>query len=214
MFTGLIEKTGRVSRLVPGGGPARLEVQQPEMASEASPGESIAVNGACLTVSKVSGADIAFDVVGETLARTTLGDLRPGERVNLERALRLGDRLGGHLVQGHVDGVASVESIDPGGEWRRARFSLAPELAGLLVEKGSVAVDGVSLTVAEVTESAFAVALIPTTLAETTLGDLAPGRKVNVETDLIGKYVARLLARGEKTEGGVSLETLRREGFA
>ena len=179
MFTGIVREVGRVVTFDDG----RLVV---DATTEAAPGDSVAVDGVCLTV--VDGGRLAFDLVPETLSRTTLGGLRPGDGVNIEPALRAGDPLGGHYVQGHVDGVGTIRSVgDP--TW----FDAPSGLLRYVVEKGSIAVDGVSLTVAAVDGAGFAVALIPHTLAETTLGKLEPGDRVNLETDVLAKYVERLL---------------------
>ncbi|HZT92379.1 MAG TPA: riboflavin synthase [Gaiellaceae bacterium] len=188
MFTGLVRAVGAVVSL----DNARLAV-----ASELRTGlgDSVAVDGVCLTVVGTDDGTLAFDVVPETLARTALGALRPGARVNLEPALRAGDPLGGHYVQGHVDAVARVRSVEAEGDGRRAWFDLAPALLRYVVSKGSVAVAGVSLTVADVDERGFAVALVPHTLAHTTLASLQPEDAVNVETDVLAKYVEKLVAR-------------------
>lgn len=191
MFTGLIEALGTVRELRPdGAGGAALRLAVP-FAPELTLGESVAVNGACLSVVESDPDSCRFDCGPETLIRTDLGQLRPGNRVNLERSLRLGDRLGGHLVQGHIDGVGHVRERIPTGDWQTVWFGCPPTLARYLVPKGSVAVDGVSLTVVDVTADAFSVMLIPHTLAVTTLGIKPPGAAVNLETDVIGKYVAR-----------------------
>ena len=181
MFTGLVREVGRVASFDGG----RLVV---ECGAEAAFGDSVALDGVCLTVVEADGGRLAFDVVPETLARA-----KPfRERVNVEPALRAGEPLGGHYVQGHVDGVGTVVAVEPEGEGARVAVS-APELARYLVEKGSVAVDGVSLTVAALREDGFEVALVPHTLTATTLGDLRPGDPVNLEADVLAKYVARLL---------------------
>jgi|SRR5579862_2622394 len=180
MFTGIVREVGRVAEF----DGHRLVV---EAQTTAAQGDSVAVDGVCLTA--VDGSRLAFDVVDETLSRTTLGDLKPGDRVNLEPALRAGDALGGHYVQGHVDGVGTVRSA--GTEvWIDAPV----ELLRYVVVKGSITVDGVSLTVAALDEQGFAVALVPHTLAATTLGELEPGEAVNLETDVLAKYVERLVA--------------------
>ena len=175
----------------------------PRVTADAQAGDSIAVNGTCLTVTGLSGSDFTADVMAETLHRTGLGDLAPGSPVNLERSLRVGDRLGGHLVQGHVDAVGTVVSRVSGERWDVVRITVPPGLARYLVEKGSIAVDGVSLTVSALGGGPaeppwFEVSLIPATLAATTLGRLHPGASVNLEADVIGKYVARML-HGEAT---------------
>jgi len=195
VFTGIIEAAGRVRAIEPRGDLVRLRVEAPRLAAEAWIGQSIAVNGACLTVTAVEDGCLAFDAVPETLARTSLGALAPGARVNLERAMRADGRFDGHIVQGHVDGTGRVRALERDGDDVRLRVACAPELARLLVPKGSVAVDGVSLTVAEVDDDGFAVALIPHTLAETNLGERRPGDLVNLEADVLGKYVLRYLER-------------------
>lgn len=204
MFTGIVEALGRVEVAGPGsGGGWRLVVAMPaDPGWPMAPGESVAVNGACLTAVGVDGVRLRFDLAEETLRVTTLGDLAPGDPVNLERPLRLDGRLGGHLVLGHVDAVGAVVGVEPEGPGRRLRVEAPGRLRGLLVPKGSVAVDGVSLTLTEVEGSAFAVALIPHTLAVTTLGLRRVGDRVNLETDVIGKYVRALLGAtgGARTE--------------
>jgi riboflavin synthase len=196
MFTGIVEGTGTVAALTVAddGSGARLEVGALWLAGDLRPGESVAVNGCCLTVAEATAAGFAADLVAETLRRTALGGLAAGARVNLERPLALGGRLGGHLVQGHVDGVARVIDRAPVGEGEEVRVELPPDLERYLVEKGSVAVDGVSLTVAGVGTGWFAVALVPHTLKVTTLGDRRPGDLVQLEVDVVAKYVERLVA--------------------
>lgn len=179
----------------------RLVVEATEIARQASLGESICVSGCCLSVVEIAATRLAFDLGPETLSRTTLGGLTPGRLVNLERSLRLGDRLGGHLVSGHVDGVGRLESREDDGDWSTLRFA-APGLAGQLVPKGSVAVEGVSLTVCEVGPATFTVQLIPHTLAVTTLGRLRAGDAVNLETDMLGKLVERHVSNWLEQRGG------------
>ena len=194
VFTGLVEEGGRVARVLPGGEGARLEIAASAVLDGLAVGDSVAVNGACLTAVEVGGEGFAVDCVAETLRRTALGGLAPGDRVNLERPMRLGDRLDGHIVQGHVDGVGTVRAVRPEGD--SAVLEIAPP-AGLLryvVEKGSIAVDGVSLTVASRLADAFTVALIPHTMAVTTLGPGALDRPVNLEVDVVAKYVESLAA--------------------
>jgi riboflavin synthase len=173
----------------------RLAIRSPGLASQVRSGDSVAVNGACLTISEEDAAQLLFDVVAETLARTSLGDLGRGSRVHLERALRAGDRLDGHIVQGHVDETGRVRELRREGADVRLFVDTSEDFAELLVEKGSVAVDGVSLTVVDVEPAGFDVALVPHTLEVTMLGELAPGRRVNLEADVLGKYVKRYLER-------------------
>jgi riboflavin synthase len=194
MFTGLVETTARVRRIDPDGDGVRLEVETP-LAAELEQGDSVAVNGVCLTALEPQADGFKADVMAETLRRSSLGPLSAGDNVNVELPLRAGDRLGGHVVQGHVDGTGVVESVHDEGF---ARVVLIRADAGLLryvVEKGSIAVDGVSLTVAEVDDAGFAVSLIPETLERTTLGQAAVGRVVNLEVDVLAKYVEKLVAR-------------------
>jgi riboflavin synthase len=194
MFTGLVGGTGTVRRLEPEDIGARLEVETP-LAAELRAGDSIAVNGVCLTAVDVSNGSFSADVVAETLRRSSLGPLAEGDAVNLELPLRADERLGGHFVQGHVDGVGTVAEVREEGSSRVVKIECDPSLARYVAEKGSIAVDGVSLTVAEVNAGGFEVALIPETLERTTLGSLEPGRRVNLEVDVIAKYVERLVTR-------------------
>ena len=193
MFTGLVEEQGSVVGIESLGDSVRLTLRGPVVTSDASHGDSIAVNGCCLTVTDLDGDVFTADVMAESLNRTSLSDLSVGASVNLERAVAAGARLGGHIVQGHVDGVGSLLERTPSEHWDVLRFSLPPELARYVVEKGSITVSGVSLTVVDVTDDAFSVSLIPTTLADTILGSLAPGDRVNLEVDIVAKYVERLL---------------------
>jgi riboflavin synthase len=188
LFTGLVERTGRVVSLDSG----RLRV---EADLDLADGDSVAVNGVCLTATAVDAGGFQADVMDETLRRSSLGSLVPGDGVNLELPLRAGDRLGGHVVQGHVDGVGTVESAGDEGFARVVRVAAPAELLRYVVEKGSIAVDGVSLTVAEVDGEGFSVSLIPETLERTTLGAAAPGRVVNLEVDVLAKYVEKLVSR-------------------
>ncbi len=194
MFTGIVREVGTVVSIEGGGEGVRVVVEAPATAAEAGLGDSISVGGVCLTVSATEAGTLAFDAVPETLRRTSLGRLEAGSRVNLEPALRAGDPLGGHMVQGHVDDVGRIASVEPEGDGARVTIDAPSELRRYLVEKGSVTVEGVSLTVAELTDDGFAVALIPHTLAVTTLGSLAAGDPVNLEVDVLAKYVERLLA--------------------
>lgn len=196
MFTGIIEELGEVAGIETGADSSRITVRGEVATSDAVHGGSIAVNGACLTVtdSAPKGGEVTFDVMAESLRRTGLGDLTVGDAVNLERAMVLGARLDGHLVQGHVDGTATITERRPGDQWEEVRLSLSPELAPFVVEKGSICLDGVSLTLSAVGEDHVEVALIPTTLELTTLGRKGVGDRVNVEVDVLGKYVNRMLA--------------------
>jgi riboflavin synthase len=195
LFTGIVRELGRVAALEGGEDGVRLVVEAPETSRAVAVGDSVAVGGVCLTATEVKNGSIAFHAVPETLDRSSLGRLGEGARVNVEPALRAGDPLGGHYVQGHVDAVGRVRSVAPEGEGLRMWIE-APEAAlRYCVEKGSVALDGVSLTVAQVAEDALAVALVPHTLEATTLGSLGPGDEVNIEADVLAKYVERLVAR-------------------
>lgn len=196
MFTGIVRELGRVVGADGGDGGLRLLVDAPQTARATAVGDSVAVNGVCLTAETVEHGTIAFHAVPETMSRTTLGTLQGGERVNVEPALRAGEPLGGHIVQGHVDGLGRVRSVDVEGEGLRVLVEAQPEHLRYCVEKGSITVDGVSLTVAELHEDAFAVALVPHTLSATALGDLVPGRAVNLELDVLAKYVERLVSKG------------------
>jgi riboflavin synthase len=193
MFTGIVREVGTVRSVEGGFEGVRLSLEAPRTAAQTTIGDSVSVAGVCLTVTASGDGTLAFDAVPETLRRSSLGRLRPGARVNLEPAVRAGEPLGGHIVQGHVDGVGRVQSVEAEGEGLRVFVEAPPELLRYLVEKGSVCVEGVSLTVAELADDAFGVALVPHTLSETTLGNLAPGDDVNVEVDVLAKYVERLL---------------------
>jgi len=205
VFSGLVAAVGEVDEVARTGAGSRLGVVAGLGGEPLAVGESIAVEGACLTVVRVRERGFAADVSPETLARTTLGGLRVGSRVNLERALRPADRLGGHLVLGHVDATTTVVAVRPEGGFRRYRFALPGQLAPEVAEKGSVAVDGVSLTVASIGVGWFEVAVIPATLAATTLASRRPGERVNLETDVLAKYVRRVLG-GARPEPGWLLD--------
>ncbi len=194
MLTGLVAGVGKVAAVDPDGDGVRLRVDTP-LGAELSPGDSIAVNGVCLTAVDPSADGFGADVMAETLRRSSLGPLGAGDSVNLELPLRASDRLGGHIVQGHVDGTGTVESATDEGFARLVRIACGPGVLRYVVEKGSIAIDGVSLTVASVHDSGFTVSLIPETLERTTLGDAAPGRVVNLEVDVLAKYVEKLAVR-------------------
>jgi riboflavin synthase len=209
----LIETTGKVKEAEPQGGALRLGIAPESAAFEVEPGDSVAVDGLCLTVVERLDWGFRLQVSSESLLRSTLGELRTGSRVNLERALRLSDRLGGHLVQGHVDGVGRIAESRPEGEFVRMVFSAPAGVLGYAVDKGSVAVDGISLTVNGVSSDKFWVMLIPETLRRTTLGAKPLQSRVNLEADLIAKYVERLLGGRTKERAGLTLERLKEEGF-
>jgi riboflavin synthase len=197
MFTGIVRELGSVVTAEAGNGGLALVVEAPRTASALGPGDSISVDGVCLTVEAVDETKVSLHAVPETLSRSTLGSLAAGDPVNVEPALRAGEPLGGHYVQGHVDAVGRVQSVEAEGDGLRVFVEAPPEVLRYCVEKGSVAVDGVSLTIAELGEEEFAVALVPHTLQATTLSALAPGQVVNLEVDVLAKYVERLLgARG------------------
>ncbi len=196
MFTGIVEELGEIVSLENGADSARLSVRGPLVTSDVVLGASISVNGVCLTVTDVTEDVFAVDVMAETLRRSSLAGVTPGEQVNLERAMRADGRFGGHVVQGHVDGVGEVLARVPGDRWEVVRISLPDALRRYVVEKGSVAVDGTSLTVSTLLHDAFEVSLIPTTLAATTLGRRAVGDVVNLEVDVLAKYVEAQLSHG------------------
>ena len=212
MFTGIVEELGRVVRLETAEDCARLTVEAPTVTQDASLGDSISVNGCCLTVAAVHGSTFTADLMAETLTRTTLGSRAPGDPVNLERALRATDRLGGHIVQGHVDATAEVLDRSHGEHWDLLRVGLPWEIARYVAVKGSVALDGVSLTVVDVVDASdvapvpgagasLSVGLIPETLRRTTLGSRRPGERVNLEVDVLAKYAERLLGARPNQEG-------------
>jgi riboflavin synthase len=202
VFTGIVEELGQVVVLDRGEEPARLTVRGPQVAADAHAGDSIAVNGVCLTVTSAADGQFSADVMGETLDRSSLGGLQPGAPVNLERPVRADGRLGGHIVQGHVDATGVVVARTPAQGWEVVRISMPPELSRYVVEKGSVAVDGVSLTVSALSPpgarggppSWFEVSLIPETLRRTTLGSKQPGEMVNLEVDMVAKIIERLIS--------------------
>jgi riboflavin synthase len=214
VFTGIVEELGVVVGIDPDGSGARIRIRGPLVTADAARGDSIAINGVCLTVTGAADGEFSADVMGETLARSSLGSLFPGAAVNLERPLRPDGRLGGHIVQGHVDGTGTIAARQSAGSWEIVRISIPPKLARYLVEKGSVAVDGISLTISalgggvEVADNGggnwFEVSLIPETLARTTLGRKQPGEVVNLEVDMIAKYVERLLT-GSVEQAGSAL---------
>ncbi len=199
MFTGLVQDLGRVARADRSADGARVTIET-ELAAELREGDSVAVNGVCLTATNVADGAFAADVMNETLTHTSLAAVEPGTGVNLELPLRPSDRLGGHVVQGHVDGLGTIAEVTDDGFSRRVRFEADPELLRYVVRKGSIAVDGVSLTVADLDRSSFTVSLIPESIARTNLGAAQPGTKVNLEVDVLAKYVERLI----RNHGGVA----------
>ncbi|HEV7567683.1 MAG TPA: riboflavin synthase [Microbacteriaceae bacterium] len=203
MFTGIIEELGEITQVERTQDAARITVRGPLAVTGAHHGDSISVSGVCLTVVDQTADSFTADVMAETLAMSTLNGVEPGRRVNLERAAQLGDRLGGHIVQGHIDGTASVLAITEGSAWRVVRLSLDPELAPLVARKGSIAIDGISLTVSAVgggrSDGWFEVSLIPETLTATTLGDRVVGDLVNIETDILARHVERMLSLADLT---------------
>jgi len=199
MFTGLVEAQGKVSSLTPEGSGIRLTLTEPTLATSAKLGDSIAVNGCCLTVVKINGDQLDFEAGEETLSRTNLGKLVVGDLVNLERSLQLGDRLGGHLVTGHVDTLGTLVQRDDDGEWCNMWFRVPESAIRQMASKGSVAIDGISLTLVDVLADRFSVALIPHTLGVTTLGSRKVGDSINIETDLLAKYVEQQLKFAQPT---------------
>ena len=200
MFTGIIEELGTVTAWVPSVDAARVTVRAPLAVSDAKHGDSISVSGVCLTVVDQGDDWFTADVMAESIAMSTLGSLTPGTLVNLERAAKVGDRIGGHIVQGHIDGTSEILSRTDGSAWRVVRLTLARELAGLVARKGSIAIDGISLTVSAVGDNWFEVSLIPETLEATTLGARAVGDLVNIETDILARQVQRLISIGTEDE--------------
>jgi riboflavin synthase len=215
MFTGIVEKTARIARMASRGNGAVLAIQNPWPTPPES-GESISVSGACLTVVSANEREISFDVSAETLQKTILGSIRPGGKVNLEKALRVSDDISGHFVAGHVDGVGEVTALRRQDAFAELVVRAPEDLAVYLVPKGSVAVDGVSLTIATLKGSAFSIAVIPETLARTTLGELTPGTRVNIETDMLGKYVVKYLSQmggADRKPSGLTIKRLEELGF-
>ncbi|HEX7340917.1 MAG TPA: riboflavin synthase [Rhodanobacteraceae bacterium] len=213
MFTGIIQSVGRVARLEPRGGDVRLHVDSADLdLADVALGDSIAVSGCCLTVVVLAARGFAADVSNESLALTTLGRLKPGAVVNLEKALRLADRLGGHLVSGHVDGVGTVVSVTNDGRSQRWTFAVQAGLARYIAHKGSITIDGTSLTVNEVEGARFGVNLIPHTVAHTSFHARKPGDAVNIEVDVVARYIERLLGDGQAASG-IDGDFLARHGY-
>ena len=213
MFTGIIQHAGTVHTSRPQAGGRRLEIDLGPLAGPLAPGSSVAVSGACLTVAETAGSVAGFDVIGQTLRRTTLGSLRARALVNLELPVSPTSALDGHIVAGHVDGIAQVRSVRQDRQEHIVEFAAARELTDEMVARGSVAIDGVSLTLLDVSQECFSVALVPTTLAKTTLAGLRVGSRVNVETDVIGKYIRKYLHNLTTGPGGLTMRKLKDAGF-
>ena len=213
MFTGLIETTGTFLGAAMSGKAGKLRIESRKILSDPVPGESIAVYGACLTLEKATGAILEFHVLEETFRKTNLGSLQRGAQVNLERAMALGDRFGGHIVSGHVDGTGKILSLGRSGDDIVLTVSCSPELRQYMVPKGSIAVNGISLTIADLREDRFSIHIIPTTWNETNLSDCPVGSQVNLECDMLGKYVLAMLQRLELPDHKINMETLKNAGF-
>lgn len=213
MFTGIIEYLAAVKKLSLKAGGAELFLDIGDLTENLKLGESIAVNGTCLTVKEVKGTVAGFDVSGETLQKTTLGKLRNTEKVNIERALRVGDRLGGHFVTGHVDGIGTIKEKKQSAGQCTVSFSVENKFTDMMIEKGSVAIDGISLTIVNLADGIFSVALIPYTFTATTLGFKGAGDHVNIEIDMMGKWVKKLLNNTQVKREGITQEKLMEQGF-
>jgi riboflavin synthase len=221
MFTGIIEAVGKVAGIERAGDSIRLTIAASKIAEDVAIGDSVAIDGVCLTVTQINAPQVSFDAVHETMRRTTLGQLQSGDSVNLERSLPVGGRLGGHIVQGHVDGTGRIASIRPIGNSWFVYIDASPEMMRYVVTKGSVAVDGISLTVAESEDRTFALSIIPHTWENTTLHEKRAGDSVNVECDILGKYVEKMLGgygvgsdgSATRERGGVSMDLLARSGY-
>ena len=212
MFTGIIEGLGEIRGLERSGGGLKIRLTPPFSAQELTLGESVAVNGVCLTVTHIDGQTATFDISPETISRTTLGGLKPGDRVNVERALRASDRLGGHIVSGHVDGVGRVLSRRSQGDFLFYEVQIPSELSRYVIQKGSIAIDGISLTVNDIRDHRLSLAIIPHTASLTTIGYRQPGDLVNIEVDIIGKYIEKLLSPW-KNSTAIDQEFLKQHGF-
>lgn len=215
MFTGLIREVGTITAMQFGGETASIQIHAPHLVQDAERGDSICVNGACLTVSQLDGDTFSADISSETLQRTSFADTQPGARVNLEPALRLSDKLGGHMVAGHVDGVGTVEVLEGDGEFWRLHFRYPAHLGRYIAEKGSICLEGISLTIASVEKEIAGVAVIPETIKQTTLSEKNPGDKINIEVDLIARYIERLLShkQADASNPGLTIEKLSDFGY-
>lgn len=213
MFTGIIEHLGKVKQVKLQASSAIIVVDVGPLSDDVNPGDSIAINGACLTVTQIKDSEVYFDVSTETLSKTTIGGLKTSDNINIERSLKMGDKLGGHFVTGHVDGVGVINKVESEPGQCTVWFSVSEELTNMMIKKGSVAVDGISLTIVEIRDGLFSVALIPYTLEATTLGFKKAGQKVNIETDMLGKWVKRILTVNESTTSGITEDLLKKKGF-
>ena len=213
MFTGIIEHLGKVKQISQQANSAVIAVDIGPLKDGVIPGDSIAINGACLTVTQINGTAVHFDVSRETLSKTAIGDLSITDHVNIERSLKIGDKLGGHFVTGHVDCVGTINKIENEPGQCTVWFSVSSEISNMMIKKGSVAIDGISLTIVDLNEKLFSVALIPFTLEATTLGFKKAGQKVNIETDMLGKWVKRILTTNDEATSGVTEEMLKAKGF-
>ncbi len=213
MFTGIIEHLGKVKQVNQKANSAVIVVDIGPLKDGVIPGDSIAINGACLTVTQIKGSEVYFDVSGETLSKTIIGKLTVSDHVNIERSLKIGDKLGGHFVTGHVDCVGTINKIENEPDQCTVWFSVSKETANMMIKKGSVAIDGISLTIVDLKEKLFSIALIPFTLDATTLGFKKTGQKVNIETDMLGKWVKRILTTSDNATSGVTEEMLKEKGF-
>jgi riboflavin synthase len=213
MFTGIIEHLGKVKQVSQKANSAVIVVDIGPLIDGVIPGDSIAINGACLTVTQINGTAVYFDVSRETLSKTVIGNLSISDNVNIERSLKIGDKLGGHFVTGHVDCVGTINKIEDEPGQCTVWFSVSKEIANMMIKKGSVAIDGTSLTIVDLRGKLFSIALIPFTLDATTLGFKKVGQKVNIETDMLGKWVKRVLTTGDDTTSGVTEKMLKEKGF-
>jgi riboflavin synthase len=213
MFTGIIEHLGKVKQVKLQADSAIIVIDIGPLSDDVSPGDSIAINGACLTVTQIKDSAVYFDVSTETLNMTAIGKLKISDKVNIERSLKMGDQLGGHFVTGHVDGVGVINKVENEPGQCTVWFSASETLINMMIKKGSVAIDGISLTIVEIREGLFSVALIPYTLELTTLGFKKVGEKVNLETDMLGKWVKRILTTNDSTTSGVTEAMLKEKGF-
>jgi len=213
MFTGIIEHLGKVKRIKRQANSATVTIDLGRLSNDVKPGDSIAVNGACLTATQTKNTEVSFDVSGETLRKTTIGALRVSECVNVERSLKIGDKLGGHFVSGHVDEVGVIRKKEAEKGQCTMWFSVSESSVRMMIKKGSVAIDGISLTIVDFEDTLFSVAIVPYTLDATTLGLKKIGQGVNIETDMFGKWVKRILTTNDKTGSEITQETLAGKGF-